>query len=86
MLSRKFQESDLVTLSFRWQWNIQEDVTSKGIDSELNKAEHVMGRKTHGIGIDHIVIEDMRKHEDQWKEKRREHERVINGKYILYSE
>ena len=45
-----------------------------------------MGRKTHGIGIDHIVIEDMRKDEDQWKEKRREHERVINGKYILYSE
>lgn len=67
MLSRKFQESDLVTLSFGWQWNIQEDVTSKGIDSELNKAEHVMGRKTHGTGIDWIVIEDMRKDETSGK-------------------
>ena len=69
MLSRKFQESDLVTLSFRWQWNIQEDATSKGIDRELNKAEHVMGRETHGIGIDRIVIEDMGKDKDQWKER-----------------
>lgn len=67
MLSRKFQESDLITLSFRWQWNIQEDVTSKGIDSELNKAEHVMGRKTHGTGIDRIVIEDMWKDETSGK-------------------
>lgn len=67
MLSRKFQESDLITLSFRWQWNIQEDVTSKGIDSELNKAEHVMGRKTHGTGIAQIVIEDMWKDETSGK-------------------
>lgn len=83
MLSRKFQESDLVTLSFRCHWNIQEDVTSKGIDSGLNKAEHVMGRATHGIGIDRMVIEDMGKDKDQWKENRRVHEKVINGKYTL---
>ena len=43
VLSRKFQKSDLVTLSFRWQQNIPEDVMGKGTDSELNKAEHVMG-------------------------------------------
>lgn len=80
MFSRKFQESDLVTLSFRQQWNIQENVTGKGIDRELNKAEHVLGRETNGIGIDGMVIENMEKDKDHWKENLREHESVINGK------
>lgn len=43
MLSRKFQESDLVTLSFGWRWNTQENVTGKGTDSEFNKAETCHG-------------------------------------------
>lgn len=83
MLCRKFQESDLVTLSFRWQQNIQEDVTGKGVASELSKAEHVTSRETQGIGIDRMVIEDMGKDKDQWKENRRDDEKVINDKYIL---
>lgn len=40
----------------------------KGIDSELNKAEHVLGRETNEIEIDGIVIEDIGKDKDHWKE------------------
>lgn len=61
VLSRKLQRSDLVTLSFRWQQNIQEDVMGEGTDSELNKAEHVMNWETHATGIDRRMIEDMGK-------------------------
>lgn len=49
------------------------------VNRELNKAEHVMGRETHGTGIDWMVFEDMEKDKDQWKENRREHEKVINS-------
>lgn len=52
----------------------------KGTDSELNKAEHVMGWETHGTRIDWIVIEDMRKDTELWKENKRENERITNGK------
>lgn len=49
----------------------------------LIKQKHVTGRETNGIGTDRIVIEDMGKDKDHWKENGREHESVINGKYIL---
>lgn len=69
MLSRKFQESELVALFLNGNSNIQEDVTGKGIDRELNKAEHIMGRETNGIGIDWMVIEDMGKDKEHWGKK-----------------
>lgn len=37
----------------------------EGTDSELNKAEHVMGWKTHATGIDRMIIEDIGKDRDQ---------------------
>lgn len=42
--------------------------------------------ETRGTGIDWMVFEDVEKDKDQWKENRREHEKVINSIYIMKSE